>query len=57
MVFNRGTLPLGGVNEFKVGREPLRALQHGKFNLLNLPINNICFYSLFKVRGLEEKNN
>jgi len=27
-----GALPQGGVNTFKGGREPLCALQHGKFN-------------------------
>ena len=45
-----------GVNKFPRGRKPLCALQHG-VSSLNLRINTFvfCFYSLFKVRGIETK--
>jgi len=43
-------------NKFPGGRESLRLLQHG--NLITKFTNKyICFYSLFKVRGLETKDN
>jgi len=43
-------LPTGGVNKFPDWREPLRALQHGRFEQL-FTDKYISFYNVFNARG------
>jgi len=51
---NRGGAPPWGANKFPEGRKTLRALQSSSNKFTN---EYTCFYSLFKVRGLQTKEN
>jgi len=59
VILDRAGTPLnGGVNKLLGGREPFHALQHKKLSTTTtVPINTFVFYSSFKVRGLETKDN